>query len=178
MKSIAEIGTLESAYVLGGRTLGYAALALKERWDSGLRDQETFIRYMFMCWYRLSEPVWYTGLDAPPDLPMPGNLYESIDPSRLEPDSLFVLGVISHGWGFYFGDEKEWEIRSIELLEQAATQSPESAVFTNWRYVLGETDEPNGLRKAIAPELHARFHGRGYMGDYILHICRTNSVGR
>jgi len=88
---------------------------------------------------------------------------------------LFALGLISHGYAFCCGPEAVWEARSAELFELAAQRAPESAVMSNWRYLLGLTTEPTGLRKNIGPELHARFFGRGYMGSYILHICRSAS---
>ena len=62
MKSIAEIDILERAHNLGAKTLGDAADSLLLRWQSGLRDNETFIRLAFLCWYSRSEPNWYNGL--------------------------------------------------------------------------------------------------------------------
>lgn len=174
MRSLKEIGILEDAFICGAPTLVHAALALRERWNAGLRDQETFVRYAFLSWYSRSEPDFLTGFADGPELPTVDALYQQFGVENMAPETLFVLGLISHGWSFCCGDEKVWERRSIELFERAARQVPESAVFANWRFLLGLVDEPHGLRKVLAPELHARFSGRGYMGDYVLKICKAS----
>lgn len=172
MNSLEDIAVLEKAYECGAKSLGTAAIALKARWDAGLRDQETFIRLAFLSWYSQSEPGYLTGLDQAQGLPTVDDLYASYGgSSALEPDSMFVLGLISHGYAFCCGDESTWQRRSEELFELAASRSPSSHVLTNWRFLLGLSNDPNGLRKSIAPELHARFSGRGYMGTYVLHFC-------
>jgi hypothetical protein len=178
MKSLADITILEKAYECGARSLGDAALALKARWDAGLRDQETFIRLAFLCWYSQSEPGYLTGLDETEGLPSVEDLYSIYGgAAALEPDSLFVLALLSHGYAFCCGDEATWQSRSGELFTLAAERAPFSSVTTNWRYLLGLTEQPEGLRKDIDPELHARFSGRGYMGSYVLHICTVSRSG-
>lgn len=172
LKSLADITVLEKAYECGATSLGDAALALKARWDAGLRDQETFIRLAFLCWYSRSEPGYLTGLDKAAGLPSVEELYAAYGgATALDPDSLFVLGLLSHSYAYCCGDEVTWQHRSAELFSLAAARAPRSAVTTNWRYLLGLTDEPASLRKNIYSELQARFAGRGAMGSYVLHVC-------
>ena len=79
MRSLSEIGVLESAYERGAKSLGTAAEALRERWVAGLRDQETFIRFAFLCWYSRSEPGCLTGLDTAGPLPAVDDLYREVN---------------------------------------------------------------------------------------------------
>ncbi|WP_237068204.1 hypothetical protein [Microbulbifer guangxiensis] len=167
VKSLAEIGVLEAAYETGATSLGTAKAALKARWSANLRDNETFIRLLFLSWYSCSEPNWLTGLE-----PSEENEFDNLvtEGGVLESESKFILGVLSNSFPYCCGEEGKWEQRSRVLFQEAEESAPYSLVFRNWEYLLSLSEEPKDPRIHIKPELYARFHGRGYMGTYLLHI--------
>jgi hypothetical protein len=166
MKSIAEIDVLERAHNLGAKTLGDAADSLLARWQSGMRDNETFIRLAFLCWYARSEPTWYNGL--PDTLPRVDELIDELGGiSSVSAESKFVLAALAIGFPWCLGEEKRWTYLANELPEAARILEPKSVVFSDWRYVFGLQEERKSLRHELCAEFHARFDGRGYMGIYL-----------
>ena len=171
MHSIAEIDILEQAHGVGAPSLGVAAFKLMERWNSGLKDNETFIRLSFLCWYSLSEPTWYNGLPMSTELPKIDNLINDLGGIKeIKPESKFILAALATGYPWCLGDENKWSNLATSLPVEAAHAEPSSFVFKNWQYVLGLTKERNDLKIKIKEEFHARFHGRGYMGIYLCSI--------
>ncbi len=176
MKSLSEISVIEKAHSYGSATLGDAASALLERWTNGLTDNETFIRLAFYRWYSMSEPNWYNGLpDNSSDLPDIDALvsvlggYES-----LPAESLFILGALATGYPWCLGAEDIWKERAITFPSRASELEPQSRVFQNWRFILLKETNNSDLRKHIKSEFHARFHGRGYMGEYLESVFGRN----
>lgn len=166
MKSIAEIDILEIAHNLGAKTLGDAADSLLTRWHSGMRDNETFIRLAFMCWYSRSEPNRYSGLSD--TLPSVDQLIDELGGlSSISAESKFVLSALATGVPWGLGDEKRWAHLAVQLPEEARISEPKSVVFSEWRYVFGLQKDRTVLRHELSTEFHARFDGRGYMGIYL-----------
>ena len=176
VKSLAEIGVLEAAYENGAKSLGTAKVALRDRWAANLRDDETLIRLLFLNWYSCSEPGWLTGLEPSEENEFDNLVAEAGSWENFEPESKFILGVLANSFPYCCGEEEKWAGLSPSLFQEAEKQAPDSLVFRNWEYLLGLNEEPNDPRIHIKPELHARFHGRGYMGTYLLHIL-GQSVG-
>ena len=166
MRSIAEIDILEKAHTLGAPSLGIAAEALYVRWQAGLRDQETFIRLAFLSWYGRIEPTQLTGLVA--TLPSVDELIQSWGGLlHLCHESKYVLAALATEYPWCLGDELSWTQLAVQLPEEVSALEPTSVVYSDWRYIFGLQNEPRGLRKQLAAEFHARFHGRGYMGTYV-----------
>lgn len=166
MKSIAEIEALEKAHEFGAPSLGVAADALLERWNYGMRDNETFIRLAFLSWYSHSEPNWYNGL--PDSLPSVDELVDAIGGlSHVSAESKFVLAALATSFPWCLGEEDVWSGLAVQLPEDACILEPKSVLFSDWRYVFGLQEESIALRKELPLEFHARFDGRGYMGTYM-----------
>ena len=167
--SLSEITEIEQAYTHGAPTLGAAAEGLLQRWRHNLRDQETCVRLLFLIWYSCAEPPFLTGLEK--ELPSAQNIIDEIGgESALSAETLFVLGVLANMFPHCFGEESAWECKSRELLEQATQLEPTSQLFADWAFFVNEAPHTKNLRTKIAPELHARFNGRGALGEYMLHI--------
>lgn len=166
MKSIEEIDILERAHSLGAKTLGDAADSLLARWHSGMRDNETFIRLAFLCWYSRSEPNWYNGLSD--TLPSVENLIDELGGlSSVSAESKFVLAALATSFPWCLGKEKHWAHLALQLPEEARILVPKSVVFSEWRYVFGFQEDRTALKRELSSEFHARFDGRGYMGIYL-----------
>lgn len=166
--SITEIGEIEAAYRQGVPALGHAAAELLRRWRFPLRDHETFLRLAFLAWYREHEPEWLTGLEA--DLPGVEDLItERGGESSLTPEELFTLAVL---WDLFpsagMSDESA-RVKAHSFAKRAAESEPTSPLFRDWRFFLGEAEDTTGPRIYIEPEVHARFHRRGAMGEYLEH---------
>ena len=169
MLSLSEISVIEEADSLGVQGLGVALDKLLERWDHGLRDDETFIRIVFLKWYSITEPTWYNGLPNDSSAESLADFIEKrINSSYLTSEAKFIIGILSGNFPWAFGDEIKWKEQSNKFLLEVESQ--ESLVFKNWKYLKGQSKEANDLKKDIYKELHARFKGRGAMGSYLLHI--------
>ena len=169
VQSVAEIGEIERAYQHGVPVLGHAASAWLRRWRLPLRDQETFLRLAFLCWYREHEPWHLTGLEA--ELPTVDELIaDAGGEGALSGDALFALAILWHLFAPLGADEAAYQERARALARQASALEPESRLFREWPYFLEEAPDTTAPRLYIRPELHARYHGRGAMGDYLVHI--------
>lgn len=170
--SLAEIGEVERAYALGAASLGVGARELLARWRLPLRDDETFLRLAFLVWYQQNEPVWLTGLDQPLP-PVRSLLDERGGDETLTPEARFTLAFL---WRFQppvEADEDACRATAVRWGERAAAEEPTSDVFRDWRYFLWLESETRGPRIYIERELHARYAGRGALGDYLLHMLGT-----
>ncbi len=170
MLSLSQITQIEEADALGAKTLGVALDQLMLRWDSGLTDDETFIRVLFLKWYSLCEPNWYNGLPDSQEISIENFIEGKGKLSSFQLEHQFIIGVLANSFPWCFGDEEKWKNISQELLSETQRLGASSPVFSNSKYLLGQAKEVNGLRKNIFPELRARFYGRGEMGRYLLHI--------
>jgi hypothetical protein len=167
--SLSEITEIEQAYKHGAPTLGAAAEALLRRWRHDLRDQETCVRLLFLIWYGCAEPPFLTGLEK--ELPSAQNIIDEIGgEGALPAETLFVLGVLASMFPYCFEGEAVWESKSRELLKRATELEPASRLFADWAFFVNEASSTMNLRTRIAPEIHARFNGRGALGEYMLHI--------
>ena len=168
VSSIADIEEIERAYQHGAPTLGHAASELIRRWQLPLRDQDTFLRLAFLCWYQAHEPEWLTGLEA--KLPTIDELIaEAGGQDALAGDALFALAVLWHLFCPLGADEGAYRARAVMLAEHAANLEPESRLFREWRYLLGIAPDTTAPRIYLRREVHARYHGRGAMGHYMVH---------
>ncbi len=172
--SIQEINEIERAYSHGGApTLGFAASALLQRWRFGLKDEETLIRLVFLLWYRMTEPPYLTGLDK---FELKGVSVESLladfgGEDHLSGEARFVGAILGHGpYAYGLGNEAEWQARSRRFFSEAAKMESCSLLFADWTYLIGESNDTRNLKTKIEKEIHARFHGRGYMGEYLKHM--------
>ncbi|MBX3267366.1 MAG: hypothetical protein KF831_11735 [Acidobacteria bacterium] len=170
--SIQEINEIERGYSHGAPTLGFAANALLQRWQFGLRDEETLLRLIFFIWYRITEPTILTGLDkAKFDEVSVEALIENFGGEHsLSAEARFIIAILGHGpYAYGFGNEKKWHETSRRFFTDSVELSPESRLFSEWKYLIGEASDSRNMKTLIEKEIHARFVGRGYMGDYLVH---------
>lgn len=171
--SIQEINEIERGYAHGAPTLGYAAKACVKRWQFGLRDEETLLRLIFFLWYEITEPPFLTGLSAfKTKAATVDSLIEDYgDENKLSAEARFIIAVLGHGaYAYGLGDEREWQERSRRFFAEAAGSDPESRLFSDWKYLIGDADDSKNLKTLLEKEMHARFFGRGHMGDYLVHV--------
>lgn len=171
--SIAEIDEIERAFELGVSTLGAAADALLFRWTNELKDEETAMRLIFLRWFSRTEPPFLTGLnDLEEKLPAVEAIIEEFGgEDGLSAESKFILAILSFGgyaWGM--GDEATWKNKARQLFLVAADAEPKSYLFADWKFLIEEKIDSTHLKTKIESEMHARFYGRGSMGNYVLHI--------
>ena len=171
--SLAEITEVERAYKYGVPSLGSAAEELLHRWRNNLKDEETFVRLVFLRWYSCSEPDWLTGLNK--EIPLIENIIAEFGgENSLAAETLFILGVLGgNTFAFCFGEESTWREKCRGFLKRAAELEPTSQLFADWTYFVDESPSTKNLRTKITPEVHARFHGRGALGDYMEHILTS-----
>ncbi len=169
--SIREIDEIEKAYGHGVGSLGFAAEKLLERWQFGLRDAETLIRLVFLFWYSRTEPSFLTGLTNQFEgFSVEGFIGEPGGELNLDSEGRFVIGILGHStYAFGLGDEEKWQRIARDFLGDAASMETTSFLFAEWKFLIGEVDDTQNLRTKIEREVHARFAGRGYMGDYMIH---------
>lgn len=169
LPALTEIGEIEAAYRQGVPSLGHAAAALLLRWRFPLRDSETFLRLVFLAWYRQNEPDWLTGLES--ELPGVTELItERGGEVSLTPEELFTIAnlwAMGPDWSM---DEERSRLIARTFALRAAELEPTSRLFRDWRFFLGEAEDTTSPRIYIEPEVHARYHGRGAMGEYLSHI--------
>ncbi len=167
--SLAEINEIERAYKHGVPSLGSAAEELLHRLQNNLRDEETCIRLMFLRWYSCCEPDFLTGLEK--EIPsIESIITEYGDENNLGAETLFILGVLGNSFAFCLGEESIWEKKSRDFLKRAMELEPTSQLFADWAYFVNESPSTKNLRTKITPEIHARFDGRGALGEYMKHI--------
>lgn len=136
--SLSEITGIERAYDHGVPTLGRAASALLARWRLPLRDDETFLRLAFLCWYAEHEPGWRTGLES--EFPGVDDLVaERGGEEVLSAEALFTLAVLWHLFPSLGGDDAAYQARAAVLGEGAAAREPASRIFREWRFFFGRS---------------------------------------
>ena len=167
--SLAEINVIEQAYTLGVPSLGKAADELLLRWRHNLRDAETAMRLVYLCWYRCCEPLHLTGLED--DLPSTDAIIAEFgDEEQLTAEMLFSIGMLAYLFPYCLGDETTWQHRATIYLQRATTVEPTSPLFRNWPYFIGDSNAIVDPEVFIRTEVHARFHGRGAFGEYMKHL--------
>ena len=173
--SLAEITALEDAAPLGGAGLAAPAFAavlaaLRARWRLPLRDAETAARLLFYVHEGHTQQPQYRGVAAE-DLPRAAEvLAEAGGEAALPADALFGLALLLDWQAWPFGDEAEWAPAARRWAAAAAAREPESRLFREWPFFLGEAADTAGPRAYVAPEAHARYHGRGAFGGRVLHL--------
>ncbi|MDQ3634937.1 MAG: hypothetical protein M3405_10595 [Acidobacteriota bacterium] len=168
--SLSEITEIERTYKHGFPSLGFAAEELLHRWRNDLRDEETCVRLIFLRWYSCSEPSYLTGLEN--EMPTIETIINEFGGEVvLSSETLFILGILGHDtFAFCFGEESIWQKKCIGFLERATELQPSSQLFEDWNYFIGKSANTKNLKTKIIPEIHARFNGRGALGDYLKHI--------
>ena len=171
--SLAEITEIERAYKHGVPSLGSAAEELLHRWRNNLKDEETCVRLVFFRWYSCSEPDRLTGLNK--EIPSVENIITEFGgENSLAAETLFILGVLgSNTFAFCFGEESVWREKCRGFLKRATELEPTSQLFADWAYFVDESPSTKNLRTKITPEVHARFNGRGALGEYMEHILTS-----
>jgi len=171
--SLAEINEIERANKHGVPSLGLAAEELLHRWRNNLKDEETCIRLLFLRWYSCSEPDWLTGLNK--EIPSVENIIAEFGgESSLAAETLFVLGILGgNTFAFCFGEESIWREKCRGFLKRSTELEPTSQLFADWAYFVDESPSTKNLRTKITPEVHARFNGRGTLGEYMEHILMS-----
>ena len=171
--SLAEITALESVQPLGAPVFATVLDALVARWRLPLRDPETATRLLFYIHDGHTTQSQYTRVE-PTDLPRAERiLAEAGGADALPADALFALGLLLEWQGWPFGDDETWTATGRRWVETAATREPESRLFREWRYFLGEAADTIGPKVYVAPEVHARYHGRGEFGARMVHLLTT-----
>ena len=96
MLSLSEISIIEEADLLRVQGLGVALDELLERWNHGLRDDETFIRIVFLKWYSITEPTWCNGLPNDSSAESLADFIEKrMNSSYLTSEAKFIIGLSS-----------------------------------------------------------------------------------
>ena len=171
--SLAEITTMEQAGGLGAPVFGPVLTALLARWRLPLRDAETASRLLFYIHEAHTSQPQYTGI-TPADLPDAERvLGEAGGETALPAETLFGLALLLAWQAWPFGDEAAWTVTARRWAELAATREPESRLFREWQFFLDEAADTNGPKVHIAPEVHARYHGRGEFGARMVHLLTT-----
>lgn len=174
LRSLAEVTAIEVAHRYGVPCLGRAAAELLRRWRHGVRDPETLIRLVFLTWYQRCQGLEPTGLDA--ELPTPESLIdEAGGEGALDPEARFLVGYMARLFPYAFGTEARWKARAEPLLADAAATMPTSVLFANWRIYHDKDAPTHGRRLRLNAEVHARFSGRGALGDYFVHVLTITS---
>jgi hypothetical protein len=171
--SLAEITELEHAGTLGASVFAAVVGALLARWRLPLRDAETATRLLFYVHEAHTTESQYTGLvpAAVPDAERV--LAEAGGEAALPADALFGLALLLAWQAWPFGDDAVWTATGRRWAELAAAREPESRLFHEWRFFLGEAADTTGPKVYIAPEVHARYHGRGAFGARMVHLLST-----
>ena len=171
--SLAEITALELARSLGAPVFSTVLEALVTRWELPLRDPETATRLLFYIHEGHTTQPQYTNV-TPADLPIAERvLAEAGGEEALPADGLFGLGLLLQWQAWPFGDEATWMAAGRRWMEAAAAHEPESHLFREWRFMLDEAGDTAGPKVYIAPEVHARYHGRGEFGARMVHLLTT-----
>jgi len=171
--SLSEITAIERAYELGAPTLGLAAAHLLRRWVHHLRDEETFLRLLFLRWFRDYEPNDMTGLIGQ-DIPAPEDLieqYGGLDAAG--PEASFVIAHLATVAPDALGRTNPWHAQAEPLFRAAEARFPASYLFRCWPYFLGTTEDLQSPRQELNLEIHARFHGRGALGVYLEQVLNV-----
>lgn len=170
--SLAEITALEDAAPLGAPVFAPVLGALVARWRLPLRDAETATRLLFYVHEGHTTQPQYTGV-TPADLPSAAQVLDEVGgEDALPADALFGLGLLLAWQAWPFGDEAAWSATARRWVEAAAAREPESRLFREWRFFLGEAPDTVGPKVYVAPEVHARYHGRGAFGERMLHLLK------
>ena len=168
--SLAEITAMEHAGLLGAPVFASVLRALLARWRLPLRDAETATRLLFYIHEAQTTQPQYTGL-APEHLPDAAQvLAEAGGEAALPADALFGLALLLAWQAWPFGDEAVSMATGRRWGELAGEREPESRLFREWRFFSGEAPDTSGPKVYIAPEVHARYHGRGAFGDRTAHL--------
>lgn len=178
--SLAEITALERSFTLGAPTLDLVARALGARWRAGLRDEDTLARIAAVGHVARSEPGWTRGgADALPTL---DRFVDAAEARELPPETAFVVGQLLVRTPDLAGAGLAG-LEGEELIDRAAERCPASVLFAVGRFFAGDREleiEVVRVRPQLRRELHARFAGRGLLGERIRPewLRAVNQAGR
>lgn len=131
----------------GNKTaLGEALSLLTQRWQAGVRDEETAVRLLFLCWYSAIEPPYLTGL------PETGFLLSEVfeqagGEDKATPIILLAMGEIAGIFPWTAGDEIVWAEKAERLERKARLLQPDIGI--------------------------ASFDGFGEAGRYFRHVLKA-----
>jgi hypothetical protein len=111
MISIEKINAIEDEYHSPSHTpsLGKAYDALVARWKEGARDRETALRLLFLIWYGLAEPPYFTGLKDVNRTRI-SELFQRLGGEfSTDPEVLFVVAIMCEIAPWALGDETYWK---------------------------------------------------------------------
>jgi len=90
---------------------------------------------------------------------------------RSSGETRFIVAVLGHGsYAYGLGSEAEWQEKSRRFFAAAAEMESHSFLLSDWMFLIGESKDSKNLKTKIEREIHARFNGRGYMGEYLAHV--------
>ena len=110
MLSIDKITAIEDEYHSSTHTpsLGRAYDALVVRWKEGARDRETALRLLFLIWYGLAEPPYFTGLKDVNRTRI-NELFQRLGGEfSTDPEVLFVIATMCQIAPWALGEEPYW----------------------------------------------------------------------
>lgn len=165
--SLSEIAQLEDAVALGAPAFEHVVESLLARWATQLRDAETATRLIYVLYEALTEsavPQRHLTIPVPE---LTRILHEAGGEDALSPDALFAFGVLLQWQAWPFGDEAEWKETGRRWMQQSAARVPESRLFQEWKFFVGDLSTTTGPKIYIRPEVHARYFGRGLFGAHM-----------
>jgi hypothetical protein len=110
MLSIEKITEIEDEYYSSSHvpSLGRAYDALVTRWKEGARDRETALRLLFLIWYGLAEPPYYSGLKDVNRTRI-NELFQRLGGEySTDPEVLFVVATMCGAAPWALGEESYW----------------------------------------------------------------------
>jgi hypothetical protein len=110
MISIDKITAIEDEYHSSAHTpsLGRAYDALVARWKEGALDRETALRLLFLIWYAVAEPPYFTGLKDVNRTRI-RELFQRLGGEfSTDPEVLFVVMKMCQIAPWALGEEPQW----------------------------------------------------------------------
>ena len=110
MLSIDKITAIEDEYYSSSHTpsLGRAYDALVVRWKEGALDRETALRLLFLIWYGMAEPPYFTGLKDVNRTRI-HELFQRLGGEfTTDPEVLFVVMTMCQIAPWALGEEPHW----------------------------------------------------------------------
>lgn len=162
--SLSEISRVEDAVALGAPAFEFVVQALLDRWAVPLRDTETTARLLYVLYHALTEPAVPQRQLAIPVPQLAHVLQQAGGEEKLPPDTLFAFGVLMQWQAWPFGDEAAWKEIGRRWTQLSAALEPDSRLFREWEFFLGDVPTTTGPKIYIRPEVNGRYSGRGMFG--------------
>ena len=100
---------------------------LKARWLAGERDRELCLQLMFFAWMHWADPSFVTGLS---DDSQATELWHRVfihlgGENSIDAEFLFVGGTMANLFPYVLGNEVEWKMRGLRMVDQAMKRQAE-----------------------------------------------------